>query len=80
MGFQRLQQRGPRGICGARLLRPEEFALTEGSSGTVDHIEFFGEKAAIGLTPAHLVNDLYGSKALLRSAAGGRLGDDETEL
>ena len=24
------------------LLRPEEFALTEGSSGTVDHIEFFG--------------------------------------
>ncbi|MCE2511372.1 MAG: ATP-binding domain-containing protein [Acidimicrobiia bacterium] len=32
------------------------------------------------LTPAHLVNDLYGSKALLRSAAGGRLGDDETGL
>ena len=32
------------------------------------------------LTPAHLVNDLYGSKALLRSAAGGRLGEDETEL
>ena len=24
------------------LLRPEEFTLTEGSSGTVDHIEFFG--------------------------------------
>ena len=24
------------------LLRPEELALTEGSSGTVDHIEFFG--------------------------------------
>ena len=24
------------------LLRPEEFALTEGNSGTVDHIEFFG--------------------------------------
>ncbi len=32
------------------------------------------------LTPAHLVNDLYGSRALLRSAAGGRLSDDETEL
>ena len=32
------------------------------------------------LTPAHLVNDLYGSKALLRSAAGGRLGDAEVEL
>lgn len=32
------------------------------------------------LTPAHLVNDLYGSKALLRSAAGGRLGDGEVEL
>ena len=31
------------------------------------------------LTPAHLVNDLYGSKALLRSAAGGRLSDDEIE-
>ena len=29
------------------------------------------------LTPAHLVNDLYGSKALLRSAAAGRLDDDE---
>ncbi len=32
------------------------------------------------LTPAHLVNDLYGSRALLRSAAGGRLSDDEAEL
>ncbi len=32
------------------------------------------------LTPAHLVNDLYGSKALLRSAAGTRLGGDEIEL
>ena len=32
------------------------------------------------LTPAHLVNDLYGSKALLRSAAGSRLSEDETEL
>ena len=32
------------------------------------------------LTPAHLVNDLYGSKALLRSAAGGRLCDDEIVL
>ncbi len=31
------------------------------------------------LTPAHLVNDLYGSKALLRSAAGNRLSDDEIE-
>ena len=31
------------------------------------------------LTPAHLVNDLYGSKALLRSAAAGRLSDDEIE-
>ena len=31
------------------------------------------------LTPAHLVNDLYGSKALLRSAAGGRLSEDEIE-
>lgn len=29
------------------------------------------------LTPAHLVNDLYGSKALLRSAAAGRLSGDE---
>ena len=32
------------------------------------------------LTPAHLVNDLYGSRALLRSAAGSRLSDDEVEL
>ena len=32
------------------------------------------------LTPAHLVNDLYGSKALLRSAAGRRLSDNEIEL
>ena len=31
------------------------------------------------LTPAHLANDLYGSKALLRSAAAGRLSDDEIE-
>ena len=31
------------------------------------------------LTPAHLVNDLYGSRALLRSAAGGRLSEDEIE-
>ena len=29
------------------------------------------------LTPAHLVNDLYGSRALLRSAAAGRLDDGE---
>ena len=32
------------------------------------------------LTPAHLVNDLYGSKALLRSAAGTRLSGEEIEL
>ena len=32
------------------------------------------------LTPAHLVNDLFGSKALLRSAASGRLDDHEVEL
>ena len=32
------------------------------------------------LTPAHLVNDLYGSKALLRSAARSRLRDDEIDL
>ncbi len=32
------------------------------------------------LTPAHLLNDLYGSRALLRSAGAGRLSDDETEL
>ena len=32
------------------------------------------------LTPAHLVNDLYGSKALLRSAGGGRLSGEEIEL
>ena len=32
------------------------------------------------LAPAHLVNDLYGSRALLRSAGGGRLSDDEIEL
>ena len=32
------------------------------------------------LTPAHLANDLYGSRALLRSAAAGRLSDDEVEL
>ena len=31
------------------------------------------------LTPSHLVNDLYGSRALLRSAAG-RLSDDEIDL
>ena len=32
------------------------------------------------LTPAHLVNDLYGSRALLRSAAAGRLDGDEIRL
>ncbi len=32
------------------------------------------------LTPAHLVHDLYGSKALLRSAAAGRFDDQEIEL
>ena len=32
------------------------------------------------LAPAHLVNDLYGSRALLRSAGGSRLSDDEMEL
>ena len=32
------------------------------------------------LTPAHLLNDLYGSRALLRSAGAGRLSDDETEF
>ena len=32
------------------------------------------------LTPAHLVNDLYGSRALLRSAAAGRFDDDEIAL
>ncbi len=32
------------------------------------------------LTPAHLLNDLYGSRALLRSAAAGRLDDGETGL
>ena len=32
------------------------------------------------LTPAHLVNDLYGSRALLRSAGGGRLSADELDL
>ena len=32
------------------------------------------------LTPAHLINDLYGSRALLRSAAAGRLDSDEIEL
>ena len=32
------------------------------------------------LTPAHLVNDLCGSRALLRSAAAGRLSDDEIDL
>ena len=32
------------------------------------------------LAPAHLVNDLCGSRALLRSAGGGRLSDDEMEL
>ena len=39
------------------LLRPEELALTEGSSGTVDHIEFFGH------------DTLY----YIRSAGGGVL-------
>ena len=32
------------------------------------------------LTPAHLINDLYGSKALLRSAGSGRLEDHEVNL
>jgi DNA helicase IV len=32
------------------------------------------------LTPAQLLNDLYGSKALLRSAGRGRFADDEVEL
>ena len=32
------------------------------------------------LTPAHLLNDLYGSRALLRSATAGRLSEDEMEL
>ncbi len=32
------------------------------------------------LTPAHLLNDLYGSKALLRSAANKRFSDAEVDL
>ncbi len=32
------------------------------------------------LTPAHLLNDLYGSRALLRSAGARRLDTDEIEL
>ena len=32
------------------------------------------------LTPAHLLNDLFGSKALIRSAAGGRLDPREIDL
>ena len=32
------------------------------------------------LTPAHLLNDLFGSRALLRSASSGRLTSDEIDL
>ena len=32
------------------------------------------------LTPAHLLNDLYGSRALLRSAAAGRFSDAELKF
>ncbi len=79
--------------AGRRLVEDAFFAALAGSARrAVDPVEVRGSlfdtvevREALEwmwpvLTPAHLVNDLYGSKALLRSAAGGRLSDEEIDL
>ncbi|MYG60991.1 MAG: AAA family ATPase [Acidimicrobiales bacterium] len=58
--------------------RPEPSKLRERFSRHPDVMEAF-ERMWPLLTPAQLLRDLYGSRALLRSAADGALADAETE-
>lgn len=58
--------------------RPEPSKLRERFSRHPDVMEAF-ERMWPLLTPAQLLRDLYGSRALLRSAADGVLADAETE-
>ncbi len=58
--------------------RPEPSKLRERFSRHPGVMEAF-ERMWPLLTPAQLLRDLYGSRALLRSAAGGVLSDAETE-
>ena len=58
--------------------RPDPSKLRERFSRHPDVVEAF-ERMWPLLTPAQLLRDLYGSRALLRSAAGGVLDDAETE-
>ena len=58
--------------------RPDPSKLRERFSRHPDVMEAF-ERMWPLLTPAQLLRDLYGSRALLRSAAGGVLADAETE-
>ena len=50
------------------LLRPEELALTEGSSGTVDHIEFFGHDTL------YYVREVGGGVLRCRATGAPRFG------
>ncbi len=50
------------------LLRPEELALTDGSSGTVDHIEFFGHDTL------YYVRDTAGGVLRCRATGSPRFG------
>ena len=50
------------------LLRPEELALTEGSSGTVDHIEFFGHDTL------YYIRDASGDVLRCRATGAPRFG------
>ncbi|MCB1027671.1 MAG: ATP-binding domain-containing protein, partial [Microthrixaceae bacterium] len=47
---------------------------------TTDEVRYALEWMWPVLSPSELLNDLYSSRALLRSAAGGRLTDDELAL
>jgi DNA helicase IV len=58
--------------------RPDPGKLRERFSRHPEVMEAF-ERMWPLLTPAQLLRDLYGSRALLRSAAGGVLADGETE-
>ena len=58
--------------------RPDPSKLRERFSRHPEVMEAF-ERMWPLLTPAQLLRDLYGSRALLRSAAGGVLADAETE-
>ena len=54
------------------LLRPEELALTEGSSGTVDHIEFFGHDTL------YYIREAGGSVLRCRATGAPRFGVGST--